>query len=112
MPTIPFQIPGYFDNENGVYINPADELSLESGGQCCMQLKVPCGYVKTFDEIKIENQDGACVFSWCKVQNALQSLAANKLLESNEAGLIDPALTSAQISCAQANAKLSNCTLV
>jgi len=111
MSQIPFQISGYYTNQTGLYINPEDNLILQSGGGCCMPLRMPCGYVKSYTEIKIESTDGPCVFSWCKLQSALRSLAANSLLTANQAGIISPALTAARIACAQANAQLSTCNL-
>lgn len=110
MPTaIPFSIDGFYTNEPGLYIDPADSLTLQSGGECCMKLTLPCGFTNSYEELKIENVDGPCVFSWCKIQSALTSMAASNLLAANGTGDISPVLTAAQIACATANALLTNC---
>jgi hypothetical protein len=89
----------------GLYVNPADNQVVQSGKQCGSILEFPCAFVKNTEAITINATSSPCTISWCKLYNAILSIAGSQLIVANDTSE-DIALTDPQIACAVSNANL------
>lgn len=89
----------------GLYTNPADNTVVQSGKQCGSIIEMPCAFVKNTQSITIDASNGPCTIQWCKLYNAILSMAGSELITA-DATSTAITLTPAQIACATNNANL------
>ena len=89
----------------GLYTNPATNLVVQSGKECGSVIELPCGFVKNTAKITINSDNNPCTIKWCKLYNAILSMAGSELITANDTSS-NITLTQAQITCAANNANL------
>lgn len=103
--SIPIIQPGFYTT-NRVLVDPVTNEAVQSNCDCGYKVILPCAYVPEFLTRTIDDVNGPCIPSWCKLIHAIESSSASALLTTNGAGNVTPALTTAEKDSLEETAKM------
>jgi hypothetical protein len=96
-----FLDPEYFSS--GIYTDPNTNRVVLSNQKCNSVLTLPCGFKNQFRIVNIETTDSPCIIKWCKLQQAIFSIAGSDINTSDATRTLS--LTAGELAAARALAK-------